>query len=209
MNILSIDFDYFIDADITTRSEIFPYGEDADAETVRGLWQEVYAAHPEIREIGVISGYHLLCRKLPVLAGNAKACASADSHRDIYDFICSHCKAGPQVKSEMRIVNIDFHHDNYCMYGGRVTCANWLRKIIEAYDVPAGNICWVRREDSEISSLEGEFPYAMTTDLPAVLSGEYDLVFLCLSPEWTPPHLLGDYERLVDSMGLSGQQKSG
>ena len=196
MNILSIDFDYFIDTDITVRSEIFPSGEDADAETVRKLWQEAYAAHPEIREIGVIPAYDLLCRKLPALVEGAKAFASADSHRDIYDFICSHCPAEPQVKSEIRIVNVDFHHDNYCMYGGRVTCANWLRKIIEAYHIPSENICWVRREDSETSSLEGEFPYLMTTDLSGVLSGEYDLIFVCLSPEWTPPHLLEYYERL-------------
>lgn len=203
MNILSIDFDYFIDTDITTRNEIFPSGEDAGGETVHRLWQEVYAAHPEIGEIGVISDYDLLCCKLPELVQNAKACASADSHREIYDFICSHCPAGTQMETEIKIVNIDFHHDNYCMYGGQVTCANWLRKISEAYDIPAEHICWGRREDSEISSLEGDFPYFMTTDISTFFSRQYDLIFLCLSPEWTPPHLVEYYERLVEIMKCS------
>lgn len=200
MNILSIDFDYFIDTDIAVRNGIFPSGEDADTETVHKLWRQVYTAHPEIREIGVISDYALLCCKLPVLAKNAKACASADSHKEIYGFICSHCPAEGPAKSGIQIVNIDFHHDNYCMYGRQVTCANWLRKIIEAYNIPAKDICWARREDSEISSLEGEFPYSMTTDLSAVLSREYDLIFLCLSPEWTPPHLAGYYETLLQKL---------
>lgn len=196
MNILSIDFDYFIDTDSTVRREIFPYGEDADAETVRRLWQAVYVAHPEIKEIGVISDYGLFCGKLPVLVDNAMACACADSHKEIYEFICSHCPSDTGKGNEIRIVNVDFHHDNYCMYGGRVTCANWLRKITEAYHISAENICWVRRADSEISSLEGEFPYSMTMDLAAVLSEKYDLLFLCLSPEWTPPHLLKYYREL-------------
>lgn len=200
MNILSIDFDYFVDTDITTRNEIFPSGEDADPQTVQKLWQRVYAAHPEIREIGVIPDYDLFCQKLPALAAKANACAHAQSHREIYDFIHSYCPAGPQAKSTMRITNIDFHHDNYCMYGGQVTCANWLRKIIEDYGLPAENICWVKREDSELFSLEGKFPYSMASDIKTGLSFSYEYIFLCFSPEWTPPHLTGYYEKLVEKL---------
>ncbi|MCD7825217.1 MAG: hypothetical protein LUH14_04555 [Clostridiaceae bacterium] len=194
MNILSIDFDFFIDTTITTRNTIFPSAEDAEPSAVKKQWDLVYQHHPAVKKIGVIPAYDSFCSLLPSLAASATS-RIADSHREIYPFITA--QNPPEQQEPIRIMHVDFHHDNYCMYGSTLTCANWLRKIAEKYTCRFDNVTWVRREDSETVSLEGDFPYCSTTDFQCVFKEHYDLIFLCLSPEWTPPHLLPYYKKMA------------
>lgn len=122
----------------------------------------------------------------------------APSHKSIYPIVDRISKT-----KNIEIVNIDFHHDYYHHYikGEEYNCGNWLRVIKD--ERPNTKIKWVRREDSQTVSLDGEFPYSHTTDIESVLKDSYDIIFLCFSPEWTPPHLEKEYRELIECLKRS------
>lgn len=199
MNVLSIDFDYFIDISAEIRNTCFPYAEDtSDEEEVNRRWEQSYRDYPALREIGLINDYGRIQDGLRlIMEEHAPEVLIRESHRELYDAIR---ERGNRLG---RLVNVDFHHDWYCMYGGgEITCANWLRKLEEVFP-PIQDMVWVKRADSETECLAGRFPYRMTEDIRAVTEkADYHLVYLCYSPEWTPPHLRVFFERLCAVCGF-------
>ena len=184
-NILSIDFDYFIDVSAEDRDRLFPSDITLDTYGCTKEWEECYKKFPEIKDIGVIKDYDFIKDYLTNHEKVAYCCS--DSHADAYYFIHR------SFKSPVHVTNIDFHHDFYYMYGSKVHCANWFMKVCDEIDT---DVLWVAREDSETTSLGGEFQYPMTTDIHQI-KDSYDGIFLCLSPQWTPPHLIPFYNELV------------
>src|SRR5690606_16597691 len=140
--------------------------------------------YPEIKEIGVIDEFDYLIDYLDMNGVQREHVLIADSHKDIKNII-------DEIPNNeiINIVNIDFHHDYYHYYRGKNTynCGNWLRRLIE--ERPDSVVKWVRREDSQMKTLDGEFPFESTTEISIINSDEFDYIFLCKSPEWTPPHL--------------------
>ena len=197
MKLLSIDFDYFVNTTREVRNSKFPVAEDiTNMDEIKNLWDDCYTADKEIRNIGILNeDYYLLCdflrhQSLPYL--------TSYSHKDIYYFTLDLQR---NSETRLQITNIDFHHDNYYMYGGRVTCANWMMKLNEDFGFSKEDVLWVHRNDSETASIAGDFPYRRTTFLREALRDDYDAVFLCLSPEWTPPHLVGHYNKMKELLG--------
>lgn len=188
--ILSIDFDYFINTDIKTRNDLFPDGVDEKPkEDLDNEWSIMYQKNPEITDIGVVDTFETCCNCLKELRFGEVIVA--DSHKDIagiFSKLSSH--------DHLEVINIDFHHDNYISGGNKVDCANWVRHLMRHF--PDTEFTWMRREDSEMISLEGEFPYRSTTDF--VIEGEFDYIFICFSPEWTPPHLYNKFKELCQSV---------
>lgn len=184
--ILSIDFDYFIGTDIDTRNFKFPDGEDLT--DVCDLWVNHYVKYPEIEEIGVTPTFDSFCEYLKTLT-KGKVLIS-NSHRDIA-FLFTLIE-----NEELEVINIDFHHDNYITGGSKLDCANWVRHLMNVF--PNTKFTWIKREDSEVASLFGDFPYPMTDDLN--IEGEFDYIFICLSPEWTPPHLFPHYHKMCEAV---------
>lgn len=188
--ILSIDFDYFIDTDVDTRNDKFPDGMDVKPkDRLERDWKEFIHEYKEIKRIGVIDNYKTCCDFLCMLQ-SGKVLIS-DTHKDI-------AKLFPLInpKSDLEVINIDFHHDNYISSINKVDCANWVRHLMYAF--PNTEFTWIRREDSELNSLLGNFPYFHTRDF--VLEGEFDYIFICFSPEWTPPHLRAQYKNLCKNV---------
>lgn len=185
MKILSIDFDYFIDANLRTRNDKFPDGEDCiDEKTLKKLWDYFYGEYPEIKEIGVIPEYNILLEYLREHKDTERV--FYDSHKEIERLF-------DKLDTNSSITNVDFHSDNYISGGEKVDCANWVRIVKERY--PDLHIEWIKREDSETENLLGVFPYEMTDMFE--LDENYDIIFLCFSPEWTPPHLRNLFEDLI------------
>lgn len=187
--ILSIDFDYFLDTDIATRNMKFPDGVD-EKQPLEMLtdWDRAYSLFPELHNIGLIDEYRICCNNLSWLRFGKVLVA--DSHKDI-------AKLFPLIREEddLEVIHIDFHHDNYITGGDKVDCANWVRHLmISRPDNTA--LEWIRREDSEMVSLMGAFPYPNTRDF--VIEGEFDYIFLCFSPEWTPPHLKPYFDEMCE-----------
>lgn len=171
----------------------FPDGKEAiPKERLSAMWDARYARFPRLRKIGVIGEYYFL--KSYLMSANVKkdSIHIADSHKSIREIIEAIPKSLP-----IRIVNIDFHHDYYHYYtdGEYYNCGNWLRRVIE--ERPETQVKWIRRKDSQTLSLEGEFPFEHTTDIQSVTGEKFDYIFLCRSPEWSPPHLSGKFKELI------------
>lgn len=187
MRILSIDFDYFVDTDMETRLMCFPDGHDNfTPDLTKFIWDRRYEFHDNLKDIGLIPDYDIMCEFLKNL--KLRRAMMADSHKEIKEFFS-------EIKpdEELELINIDFHHDMYITGGNELDCGNWLRFLVDLK--PDAKITWVAREDSDIDSLCGEFPYYITTDITEV-QGEFDLVFLCFSSPWTPPHLFDAYLKM-------------
>ena len=183
--ILSIDFDYFINTDIKTRNTLFPDGVEKPEPICYADWNTNYHCHPELNSITIIGDFF----KMYDFLKNQKSreVFVYNSHRDIKRVL-------DLLKDEqLEVVNIDFHHDYYISSGNTLDCANWVRHLMT--NKPDTKFKWIRREDSEVESLEGEFPYPHTTEFK--LEGEFDYIFLCFSPEWTPPHLMPYFKLLM------------
>lgn len=188
MRILSIDFDYFINTDIDTRNVCFPNGhDDLPPSLIRFVWDRRYEFHDNIRNLGVIKDFDVMCEFLR--NSNCDHILIADSHREI-------SKLFDNIKEdeELELINIDFHHDMYVTGGENLDCGNWLRFLVDIK--PNAKITWVRREDSDVDSLMGDFPYHHTTDISEV-QGEFDAIFICFSSPWTPPHLYDKFLEMI------------
>ena len=191
MRILSIDFDYFVDTDMETRMMCFPDGHDNFTPALtKFIWDMKYDFHENLKDIGLIPDYDKMCTLLKGLRG--ARVRFADSHREIESFF-------REIKpdEDLELINIDFHHDMYITGGNELDCGNWLRFLVDLK--PDAKITWVRREDSDVESLSGSFPYYHTTDISEV-QGEFDLIFLCFSSPWTPPHLFNKFTEMCENL---------
>ena len=193
VGILSIDFDYFIDASSGERDRYFPPGNDGiPVDKLELMWKERYLRYPELREIGLIKDYVIVKNYLRLLNIKRDNFYKSDSHKEIRKLIDR-----IPWNEDLRIVNIDFHHDYYHYFtaGEYYNCGNWLRRVVE--ERPNVSIKWIRREDPQTLSLEGEFPFEHTSDIQAIYEESFDYLFICRSPEWSPPHLSNKYEELA------------
>lgn len=200
VGILSIDFDYFINASSQERDRYFPKGSDETPYyKLESMWEERYLRYPELKKVGVIDEFYFLKKFLLEMTIARENFIRADNHKYIKNIIDSLPR-----NIRLMIVNIDFHHDYYHYYkaGDNCNCGNWLRRLIE--ERPDTKVKWIRREDSQILSLDGEFPFEHTKDIRAIQNISFDYVFLCRSPEWSPPHLNNKFEELA-SIGITNQ----
>jgi hypothetical protein len=194
VRILSIDFDYFIDASAAERDLYFPDGcEEVDSDKLKAIWEERYLKYPKLKQVGVIEDFNFIRKYLLGLKIPRDNFIEADNHKVIKGLI----DALPTV-SPIYIVNIDFHHDYYHYYKGKdnCNCGNWLRRVTE--ERPDTRVLWIRRRDSQVMCLDGAFPYEHGCDIKIIHNESFDYAFLCRSPEWSPPHLICKYEELVD-----------
>lgn len=189
MRILSIDFDYFVDADMQTRTQCFPDGNDSKFTT--DDWKYFYNTYPHLKDIGIIKNdYDYMCELLRGLKG--VPCLVSDTHKDmekLFRYVSE--------EEDLELINVDFHHDMFVTGGNSLDCGNWLRFLVDLK--PNANITWVRREDSDVNSLFGEFPYRHTTDIKEIKEN-FDYVFLCFSSPWSPPHLYEKFVKMCDSI---------
>jgi hypothetical protein len=199
--VLSIDFDYFIDASSKEREMYFHnVNDEMDSNKVQAFWKASYLQHPELKKVGVIEDFYYVLnrlRKMDIPVGNM---LKADSHKSIMDLIDSIPKS-----QQLMIVNIDFHHDYYHYYTGndKVNCGNWLRRVVE--ERPDTKVQWIRREDSQLYSLDGKFPFEHTEDIKVIHNKNFDYVFICSSPEWSPPHLKDKFHQLSAALSKNYQ----
>ncbi len=218
INILSIDWDYMVDASSEQRYDWFPDGgtEDIPMGVQMEVWASRYSTYPEIAELApkeeemlLIEGFiddHIHEKTRMVIA---------ESHKEIAKYIIEFKNA---VK-EINLYNIDFHHDcfgktirvvdySFSEEADKIVrhttmrdckeihCGNWLRKLIE-YGV-VNKATWVQQDDS-LESLADEIEiidkvYCGIEEFIKNESFEIDLIFVCRSALWSPPHLDGDFK---------------
>lgn len=202
LKVLSIDWDFFIDADEKTRSEMFPDGgnENLPQFIMDFIWSNRYASNPALENISV--DQCALDRIKNIVDDlNIGHLWIVDSHKHIYDAIAQLHRPGQEID----IVNIDFHHDCYDHNEDKVDCGNWVLQVLQNgfNKVGDGQYLWVYRPGTE-DPAEG-IGYTGTFNdqcgcnyLDRLQPSEskvcwdwedVDLLFICRSSMWSPPHL--------------------
>lgn len=186
--ILSIDWDYFIDATFDQRYTMFPDGGNENLPTsLRDFIWDTYYRNPELEKMKVIPDYKHLLHICKTFKGEAYV---ADSHKWAYEFIMPRTK----FYEEFEVYNIDFHHDlyNYTTKDYEVNCGNWVTELRR--DRPNMKYKWIACETSD-AICEGEFVDAdmctmgdFLTKFPNVAK-DFQYLFICRSATWSPPHL--------------------
>lgn len=184
---LSIDWDFFIDADMTQRCTMFPDGGNENLpDSLRDyIWDSRYRI-PALREIGLkeYKSFQFICK---TFKGHAFV---ADSHKWMYDFVIENT----EPDEEFEVYNIDFHHDlyNFRTSGGEVNCGNWATLLLR--DRPKMRYKWVKCDTSDLNAGDEEVKCEKMT--MAVLSmlfpypaDSFEYLFICRSAVWSPPHL--------------------
>ena len=85
-------------------------------------------------------------------------------------------------KEDLYIVNIDHHHDAFGI-GDELNCGNWVNKVVEKY--PNTKVEWIGNPDS----VKVECDAVTSISLDSIKEADFDIVYLCRSGIWSPPHL--------------------
>lgn len=207
---LSIDFDYFVDADTETRMMYFP---DGGAESMSNgvkdfVWASRYASSDgKLGEINVKrKDYSLLRRICSTYVGK---CMIAESHKHMYDFVLEHTNPGEYFE----VYNIDYHHDLYgTEYDVDLTCGNWVKMLYRVR--PNMTYIWVGQSDSdcEVSRNSDTEEYPMHSidqlyEVEPIISNFFDYVFMCRSDMWSPPHLDPKFTAVAKLLSKTNETK--
>ena len=191
LNVLSIDWDYFIKATAGERSGLFPDGGNENFPM--SLQNVIWSSHYMTDELEKIKTDTQAVRKLKKCLKNLfyVPFMVTDSHKYAYEFINS--MAEEMSRDSVNIVNVDYHHDIY-ENGEAVDCGNWLRKLMKKYEDTDSEFTWIAREDSDESGYSFDDTVSGTGlrkiyDLDYIFEYDWDAVFICRSGMWSPPHL--------------------
>lgn len=192
MNVLSIDFDFFQQVTSDTIALCYPDPVDLPTTVSAFVWGSRYSQNEDellsvktdndkLTELMQIV-FKSIMRKRPV--GMV-----ANSHRHIYDFIKKHCDG------DIKLVNIDMHHDMF-NDNDKVDCGNWVSHICNEYNT---ELTWIANPISrETFGLEDARFDIIESNFDSIKDITWDLIFLCRSDNWTPPHLDEDFNRIAD-----------
>lgn len=196
--ILSIDFDFFVNTSKSIIAMCYPDGVDVPTELSKLIWAQKYI--PNTTTYNILShvdiNYKLFEQCCSIIAKQDKSIPVliAQSHKEIYDFICSNVK----FLDPIDIVNIDFHHDLF-NDNEEIDCGNWLRHAKHNFD--DCKIHWIARKESlEIYNISEEerSKIGIEYDFDTIKDGYFDMLFLCRSDPWVPPHLDVYFDEMVN-----------
>lgn len=207
LNVLSIDFDVFQNVTADALKACYPDGHDMSTNMSRIVWSGYYA-NPNTHDMldGVTINQPLLdefingvkkCRNnIPVLVAN--------SHVNIYDFIRNNMYARNITK--LNLINADLHHD-MCNDNYTMDCGNWIKYVAQDYDA---KITWIANPVSpDIFGLDEKITNHMKFDFSDVDFEKIDLLFMCRSDPWFPPHLDKYFDRVVKILCIKFTDISG
>lgn len=195
LNVLSIDFDFFQTVEETVIKEHYPDGVDLPTELTIFTWGSHYAnknCEQLIRNVGI---NETRLNELLAILSNNKAkepkVLIANSHRHIYDFILENYSKS----TKLNLVNIDMHHDMF-NDNPKLDCGNWVKHITNA--ITNYSLTWIANPISlSVYKLdENEFDM-VRYDFENIKDMDFDLIFLCRSDTWTPPHLDEYFHNIV------------
>ena len=199
LNILSIDFDFFQIIDTATIFECYPDGLDLPTKltelTWAGHYQSTYRNDRE-RLLNVKVNEKLLEDVKDLAINNAKnsniPLLVANSHKHIYKFIEDEMHTGKY--SGISIYNLDMHPD-YKNKNAEIDCGNWLGMAVKNF--PNCKATWVINPISLDLAYEDNYKgLHRVKTLKSLKDKTFDMVYLCRSDNWTPPHLDNHFNEL-------------
>ena len=197
--VLSIDWDYFVDCPIDFKMKHFPDGgnENLPEPILDQVWMLRYGQCSTLKDVNVdICELVKLRMLLKAIVTPYTMIVISDSHKDIYKYL----EELKQTKLPMELYNIDFHHDMYDFQDANVDCGNWLRLFMNSNNRHDNDsFTWIRRKDSGLSG-DDLIDDNSIVGLPKDIAAPFQLVFLCRSGVWSPPHLDKDFLSLCRYM---------
>ena len=198
INVLSIDWDYYVDTSNEIRERCFPkILNDIISEEKRiEMWRESYKKY-NIKNIGILEEKFQKTIQLieDIEKDSPKACKiTNDSHRFVYDVIEKEIEEFHD--ENIKVYNIDHHHDMYQYRTSfdKVNCSNWA-EILQEELGSKFDYNWIKRDDSEEYSLAGKVN-CKECFLDDITEKKFDVIYLCRSGAWSPPHLDNKYNEL-------------
>lgn len=187
LNVLSVDWDYFIEADAVYRGLCFPdIPSEKYPESIQNfIWTSRYAEHPELADIGINP---LACRLAKQVSSVPYICV-CDSHKWAYPLIMRTLRE--RGGNRVNLLNIDFHHD--CREDIReLDCGNWLSILMGGYK---GNYRWLGRKDSYRLGKPKQLEFLSEYASCRIADTPWDVLFICRSDMWSPPHLDNEFTK--------------
>lgn len=207
-NVLSIDWDYFVNCTDDDRSELFPDGGSEDIginlSTIAwlgryassSLYKESHPNHRELKDIGIKEKeFEYVLENVVFNVNSGCHVLFADSHADIYDFIHEHLKKNDKI----RVYNLDHHSDCYNI-GDDINCGNWANKLADERTMT--RYTWIRGDHDEDISNSLKCKTTVTDDITVIEDIGWDMIFVCRSSIWSPPHLDKDFNRFYERMDM-------
>ena len=197
LNVLSIDWDYFMDCTNEERNDMFPDGgsEDIGVSTSTMVWGIRYGAtrlnkwlnkdRKELTDVGIDREKLDIVKQL-ILEGVNSGCTLmfADSHAEIYSTIYNRRR---NKRTKFNVYNIDHHSDCYDI-GDDVNCGNWVNHLDKEGVI--SKYVWIKGDSNEeLGEDTLTCETKVTDDLSVLKHKGWDVIFICRSSIWSPPHL--------------------
>ena len=185
MNVLSIDFDFFQDAEVEQLHR-YPDGIDYGTKISIVVWSHYYtqkslSEYMDVKAIKINRKFFKQMKEIIVAQDETTPVLIVNSHKHIYDFIHEYWNG----KDKCDVWNVDMHHDIF-NDNDKLDCGNWGMHIIN----DGARLHWIGRQMSiEAYGLGKVKDFPMEQDFEKIKNKEFDLIFLCRSDTWLPPHL--------------------
>ena len=204
LNVLSIDFDYFQNITKHVLLHEYPDGIDQPTEIASIIWASHYANPISGKAIlQVTPRKHDLQDIKRIIRSSSQRhtpdSVIVNSHQYAYDFVIDHIENNPEF-THVNLVNIDTHHD---LFNNNYTldCGNWIDHLKQKLENQERQlqVTWITNPIStDIYGLTIEdFDGKITTGFECIQDTTWDLIFLCRSDIWTPPHLDNEFVKLA------------
>ena len=183
LNVLSIDWDYFIDANALQRLEHFPDVPNENyAQSVKdAIWTSRYADDGELLKIGINPVAYDVAYALESM--DVPFTVVCDSHKWAYTFIMEQLKE--TGNKQVNLLNLDYHHD--CRSDIKeLDCGNWLSVLMSKC---RGKWRWLGWKDSYRPGKPRKLQFMTEFNKDLIKNTPWDMVFICRSDMWSPPHL--------------------
>jgi len=202
-NVLSIDWDYFIDADGEYRVRHFPDipNENYPKSIQDAIWTSRYAEDDTLLRVGIKSSIYELVERLDYIP---YVCV-CDSHK--YAYIFGVQRLLETKEKQFNFLNIDFHSDCREDYG-KLDCGNWYSFLMKEY---RGKWAWVGWPDSYKENKSRKLHFTDVLDIDAIDRTTWDMLFICRSDMWSLPHLDNEFTHIFKPLieGKDGQIQKG
>jgi len=191
MKVLSIDFDYFQDV---TRDDVadYPDGLDLPPALSADVWASHYAYKESLSSLKLNENEIRLMKNILLEQKRVKSVKIALSHKDIYQHIKDEYDG-----SGLDVVNVDMHHDMF-NDNPELDCGNWGFHVIKDFNA---SFSWVANKISkECYGMTGEEFGVIKESLSEIAGEQFDLIFLCRSDNWLPPHFDKEFTTLAKTL---------
>lgn len=201
LRVLSLDFDYFQKVDLRTLRICYPDGIDRTTYSSNKVWKKIYQDpskaelikkveinDPALQKVKEIIKRNFIEREKYETKRRANAMVT-QSHVAAYDFIQTYYI--PEIHNGIELYNIDMHPD-IINDNPKLDCGNWIKHLILSNRTETRNVKlkWIYNPVSAIAYKFGhEFDEFATDDLRILDNKFFNLIFLCRSDNWIPPHL--------------------